>query len=69
LLKAIVNQRVQAVASQHDHIATAAAIAAPRAATINELLTPESHSAGSAMAAGDMNASLVKELHFVIHNP
>ena len=55
LLVAIVDQRVQPVDRLHPDIAAAAAVAAVRPAELDELLAPERHRAGAAVAGADID--------------
>src|SRR6185437_10573642 len=55
LLVAIVDQRIESLDGQHNHVATLAAIAAVRAAIFNEFLAAERHAAVSTVARADIN--------------
>ena len=63
LLVAEIDQRVQIVHRLGIDIAAAAAMAAVRAAELDELLAPEADRAGAAIAAADIDLGLVEELH------
>ena len=63
LLVAVVDQRVEAVDRLDDHVAAAPAVAAVRAAELDELLAPERHAAVAAVAGADIDLGLVEELH------
>ena len=63
LLVAEVDQRVQAFDGYRPDIAAAPAIAAVRAAILDELLAPERDSAGAAVTGADKDFGLVEELH------
>src|SRR5262245_2827583 len=63
LLVAIVDQRVQAVDAQRNHVTATPSIAAVRTAEFNELLAPKRHTAVSARAGADVDLGLIEELH------
>ena len=63
LLVAVVDQRVEAVDRLDDDVAAAAAVAAVRAAELDELLAPERDAAGAAVAGADVDLGLVEEFH------
>ena len=65
LLVAIVDQRVEAV-DRFDHdVAAFAAIAAVRAAELDEFLAPERHAAVPARAGRDIDLGFIEEFHGV----
>ena len=66
LLVAIVDQRVQPVDRLGDHVAALAAVAAVRAAELDELLAAEADAAVPAGAGADLDAGMVEELHRVM---
>src|SRR5579863_6799701 len=63
LLIAIVDQRVETVDRFGDHIATFAAVAAIRAAKLNEFFAAERHAAVPAIAGANVDLGLVEEFH------
>ena len=63
LLVAVVDQRVEAVDRQRDHVAALAAVAAVRPAELDEFLAPERHAAVAAVAGADIDLGLVEEFH------
>jgi hypothetical protein len=63
LLIAIVDQRIEAVDRDRDDVATLAAVAAVRAAELDELFAPERYAAVAAVAGTDLDLGLVQELH------
>ena len=63
LLVAVVDQRVEAVDRLRDHVAALAAVAAVRAAELDELLAPERDAAVPAVAGADVDLGLVEEFH------
>ena len=63
LLVAVVDQGVEAVDRLRDHVAALAAVAAVRAAELDELLAPERHAAVPAVAGADIDLGLVEEFH------
>ena len=63
LLVAIVDQRVQPVDRLQPDIAAAAAVAAVRAAELDEFFAPERHRAGAAVAGADIDFGLVEKFH------
>ena len=67
LLVAIVDQRVEAVDGLHPDVAAAPAVAAVRPAELDELLAPERHRAGAAVAGADVDLGLVEKFHLSGH--
>ena len=63
LLVAVVDQRVEPVDAFEDDVAAAPAIAAGRAAELDELFAPERHAAVAAVAGADIDLGFVKEFH------
>ena len=63
LLVAIIDQRVQAVDADRDHIAAPPAITAVGAAELDIGLAAETGRAAAAITALDMNLGLIEELH------
>ena len=63
LLVAIVDQGVEALDRLGDHVAAAAAVAAARAAELDELLAAEGDAAVAAGTGADLDAGVVEELH------
>src|ERR1043165_9809065 len=63
LLVAIVDQRVEAVPRGDDHVAAAPAVAAVRAAELDELLAAERDTAVPAIAGADVDLGFVEEFH------
>src|SRR5262249_41363575 len=63
LLEAVIDQRVEILDRFGIDVAAASAIAAPRAAILDELLTAKRDAAVSARAAGNINLRLIEELH------
>src|SRR3546814_227746 len=63
LLVAIVDQRIEAGHRFDPHVAAAAAVAAVRAAELDELLAPETGAAVAAVAGADINLGLIEEAH------
>src|ERR1700728_2138134 len=63
LLIAIVDQRVQTVDRFSDYVAPFAAVAAIRAAELNEFFAPERHATVSPIARANIDLSLVQEFH------
>ena len=63
LLVAVVDQRVEAVDGLDDHVAAAPAVAAVRAAELDEFLAAERHAAVPAVAGADIDLGLVEEFH------
>jgi hypothetical protein len=63
LLVAIIDQRVEVVLRDEDDVAALAAIAAVGPAELDELLAPEAHRAGAAIAALYIDLALVEEFH------
>src|SRR5690606_6697819 len=63
LLVAVVDQRVEPVDRLDPDVAAAAAVAAVRAAELDELLAPERDRTGAAVARSDIDLGLVEELH------
>src|SRR6185503_13748120 len=60
---AVVDQRVEAVHGLDHNVAAAAAVAAARAAVLDELLAPERDAAVSAVAGADIDLGFVEEFH------
>ena len=60
---AVVDQGVEAVHRLDDDVAAAAAVAAVRAAELDELLAPERDAAVAAVAGADVDLGFVEELH------
>src|SRR5208282_3864319 len=58
LLIAIVDQRIEAVDRFHDHVAALAAVAAVRAAELDEFFAPERHAAVTAVAGANIDLGL-----------
>ena len=63
LLVAIVDQGVEPLDRLDPDIPAPAAVAAVRAAVLDELLAPERDGAASAVAGADVDLALVEELH------
>src|SRR5262249_6765668 len=63
LLVAVVDQRVESVHRGDDHVAAAPAVAAVRAAELDELLAPERDAAVPAVAGADIDLGFVEEFH------
>ena len=63
LLVAIIDERIQAVDAKRDDVAAASAIAAVRAAELDEFLAPKGDGSGAAGAGSDMDLGLVEEFH------
>ena len=63
LLIAIVDERVEAFDRFHDHVAALAAVAAIRAAELDEFFAPERHAAVTAVAGANIDLGLVEEFH------
>src|SRR5580700_6443870 len=63
LLVAIVDQRVEAIDTDDDHVAAAPAITTVRAPELDELLAAERHAAIAAIARADEDLRLVEEFH------
>src|SRR5262249_47629025 len=63
LLVAIIDQRVEVVLSEKDDVAAFAAVAAVRAAELDEFLAPEARRAGAAVAAFEVDLALVEKFH------
>ena len=63
LLVAVVDQRVEAVDRLDHDVAAAAAVAAARAAELDELLAPERDAAVAAVAGADIDLGFVEEFH------
>ena len=63
LLETIVDQRVETIDADHEHVAAAAAIATVGTAELDELFTAERDGAGTAVARADVDAGLIEELH------
>ena len=60
---AVVDQSVEAVDRLDHDIAAAAAIAAARAAVLDELLAPERDAAVAAVAGADIDLGFIEEFH------
>jgi hypothetical protein len=60
---AIVDERVEAIDGLDDHVTALAAVAAVRAAELDELLAPERHAAVPARAGLDVDLGFVEEFH------
>ena len=60
---AVVDQRVEAVDRLDHDVAAAAAVAAARAAVLDELLAPERDAAVAAVAGADIDLGFVEEFH------
>ncbi len=63
LLVAVVDQGVEPIDGLDQDVAAAAAVAAARAAELDELLAPERHAAVAAVAGADIDLGLVEEFH------
>ena len=63
LLVTVVDQRVEAVDRLDHHGAAMSAIAAARAAELDELLAAERHAAVAAVAGADIDLCLIEEFH------
>ena len=63
LLVAVVDQRVEAIDRLDDHVAAMPAVAAARAAELDELLAAERHAAVAAVAGADIDLGFVEEFH------
>src|SRR5579883_64121 len=63
LLVAIVDQGVEAVYRQRDHVTALAAVAAIGSAKLDELFAPERHTAVPAVAGANVNLGFVEEFH------
>ena len=63
LLVAEVDQRVEAAGAFDDDVAAAAAVAAVRAAELDEFLAPERDAARSAVAGANIDARLIEKFH------
>ena len=63
LLVAVVDQRVEAVDRLGHHVAAFAAVAAVRAAELDEFLAPERRAAVAAVAGTNIDLGLVEEFH------
>src|ERR1051326_3729178 len=63
LLVAVVDQRVEPVDRDGDHVAAFAAVAAVRAAVLDELFAPERHAAVTAVAGANIDFGFVEEFH------
>ena len=65
LLVTVVDQRIEAVDRDRDHVAAFAAIAAIGAAELDEFLAPERHAAVAAVAGADIDLGFIEEFHGV----
>src|SRR6516162_320937 len=63
LLVAVIDERVEPVDRLYDHVAALAAVAAVRAAELDEFLAPERHAAVPAVAGADIHLGFVEEFH------
>src|SRR5690349_164936 len=63
LLVAVVDQRIEAIDRLDHHVAAFAAVAAVRAAELDELLAAKRHTAVSARAGRDINLGFIEEFH------
>src|SRR5579872_462726 len=63
LLVAIIDERVEPVDSDGDHVTALAAIAAVRPAELDEFLAPERHAAVAAVAGANIDLGFVEEFH------
>ena len=63
LLVAVVYERVEAFDAERHDITAAPAVAAVRAAELDEFLSPEGDAARAAVAGADVDASFVEEFH------
>ena len=66
LLVAVIDQRVETLDRQRDHVAALAAVAAARAAELDEFLAPERDAAVSAVAGADENLGFIEEFHGLV---
>ncbi len=64
LLVAVVDQRIEAVDGDRDHIAAIAAVAAVGTAIFDKFLAPERHAAIAAVAGANIDLGLVEEFHW-----
>ncbi len=63
LLIAVVDQRIEAVDRLHHHVTAVAAVAAVRAAELDEFLAPERDAAVPARAGRDIDLGFIEEFH------
>ena len=68
LLVAIVDQRVEPIDRLDDDVAAAPAVAAARAAELDEFLAPERNAAVAAVAGTHIDLGFVEEFHGAIDN-
>ena len=61
LLVAVIDKRVEAIDRDRDHVAAFAAIAAVRAAVLDEFLTAERHAAVTAITGADIDLGLIEK--------
>src|SRR3954470_16929245 len=63
LLKAVIDERVEAVDGPRNHVTALAPVAAIRSAELDEFFAPERHAAVPAVAGADVDLGLVEEFH------